>query len=100
MIFVGAFVYAKGTAQGQNTTVLLDLNRIELVERRQEKVNQIMATFGTVFQSNLSAATKTAIIENIKKNDASSSAAYTAMVRTLIQQMARQLPKDLEVAQT
>lgn len=100
MVFVGAFVYAKGTAQGQNTTILLDLNRIELVERRQEKVNQIMATFGTVFQSSLPAATKMAIIENIKKNDASNSAAYTAMVRTLMHQMASQLPRDLEEAKT
>lgn len=95
IIFIGPLAFPKGTPQGQSTTLLLDLNRIELVERRQEKLFQIMASYNTVLQSNLPDVTKKSIIENIKKNDASNTGAYTAMVRSLMQQMKSQLPKEL-----
>ena len=57
-----------------------------------------MASYNTVFQSNLPDATKKAILANIKANDASSTAAYTAMARALMQQMECKLPKELEEA--
>lgn len=97
ILFIGALIFPKGTPQGQNTTVLLDLNRTELVERRQEKLAQIMTSYNTVFQCNLPLATKKAILENIKANDGSNNAAYTAMARSLMQQMAGKLPQELGV---
>ena len=98
ILFIGPLIFPKGTPQGQSTTVLLDLNRSDLVERRKEKLSQIMASYNTVFQSNLPDATKKAILANIKANDASSTAAYTAMARALMQQMECKLPKELEEA--
>lgn len=95
ILFVGPLIFPRGTQQGQSTTVLLDLNRAELVERRQEKLSQIMASYNSVFQCDLPDATKKAILENIEANDASSTAAYTAMARALMQQMACRLPTEL-----
>jgi uncharacterized protein (TIGR02646 family) len=98
LLFIGPLIFPKGTPQGQSTAVLLDLNRAELVERRKEKLSQIMASYNIVFQCSLPDATKKAILDNIKVNDASSAAAYAAMVRELMRQMERQLPSKLESA--
>ncbi len=98
IVFIGAIAFPKGTAEGQSTITLIDLNRVELVERRQEKLCQIMASYNTVFQNNLPEVTKIMILDNIIKHDGANSAPYTAMVRSLVQHMSSQLPQELGVA--
>lgn len=99
ILFVGAFTYSKSIPQGLNTKTILDLNRVELVERRQEKLDQIMQSFEIVLHGNLPDITKKIIFENIKENDGAGSSPYAAMVRSLIQQMEAYLPNGLQKLQ-
>ena len=95
ILFAGALAFPKGSPQGQSTTVLLDLNRVELVERRQERLSQIMSLYNTVFQDNLPEATRKAILKNIETHDVADSAAYSAMARSVTKSMTLQLPPAL-----
>lgn len=95
LLFIGAFIYPKGTAHGLNTMTILDLNRVELVERRQEKLDQIIKSFEAVLQADLPDVTKKIIFDNIKENDGANSSPYTAMARSLIRQLELHTPNGL-----
>lgn len=87
IIFFGAMLYPLGSAYGKNTTVLLDLNRAELVERRRERLDQIMSIFETVLRTDLPMVTRRAILENLVSEDAAPQAPYSAMTKSVLKML-------------
>ncbi len=85
--FIGSMLYPLGSVYGKNTTVLLDLNRIELIERRQERLDQIMSICDTVLRKDLPIVTRKAILADLVSIDAGPQAAYSAMTKSAISAM-------------
>jgi len=85
LLFVGSLLYPKGTKEGTNTLTLLDLNRIELVERRNERLKGIMAIVYAIYQNDLPLVTRRDIFFDLESNEASAKGQYSAMVRTIVE---------------
>lgn len=84
IIFLGAILYPLGSTHGKNTAILLDLNRTELVERRQERLDQVMSICETILRTDLPIVTRRAILENLVSEDAAPQASYSAMTKSAI----------------
>jgi hypothetical protein len=85
--FVGSIIYSLGSAYGKSTTTLLDLNRVELIERRQEYLNQIMTICETVLRTDLPLVTRKAILADLVSKETGPHAPYTAMAKSAISAM-------------
>ncbi len=95
LTFAGPMMFTLGTAAGISTSTLLDLNRAELFERRKEHLEKIRGIFETVSRPDLPLPTRRAIFHDLVTLEAASSAPYSAMVRTVIDQLKIQLPAEV-----
>lgn len=84
LMFLGSMLYSLGTAYGKNTSVLLDLNRVDLIERRQERLDQIMGICETILRTDLPHVTRKALLADLISREAASHAPYSAMTRSTI----------------
>jgi 5-methylcytosine-specific restriction endonuclease McrA len=96
LIFIGSLVYSRGTNFGTSTRSILDLNRAELAERREEHLERLMAIYENLLRADVPLVAKKAIYGDLKNRVAGPAAAYTAMARALIDQMRPQIPEELE----
>lgn len=92
LLFTGPLIFPRGTPEGESTRILLDLNRGELSERRKEHLEKIMAIVNTVMRPELPLATRRAIFSDLCNREGHAAAPYTAMVKSLIDQITPHLP--------
>lgn len=90
LLFFGAILYSLGTTFGKSTTVLLDLNRTELIERRQERLDQIMGICEIILRTDLPVVTRKAILADLIAKDAAPQAPYSAMANSAIAALSKQ----------
>ncbi|MGL4692512.1 MAG: HNH endonuclease [Stenotrophomonas maltophilia] len=95
LTFAGALALSKGTMYGTNSRAILDLNRGNLVERRQEKLAGLIAIAENILRVDLPQATRQAIYDNFIQNDASDDAPFSAMAASFLEQIRRDLPPDI-----
>lgn len=95
LTFAGALILSKGSAHGTNSRAILDLNRGNLVERRQEKLEGLIAIAENVFRLDLPQATRQAIYDNFVANDAAPEAPFSAMAISFLEQVKQNLPADI-----
>jgi hypothetical protein len=95
LIFVGSFVFPRGTVAGESTRTLLDLNRGELSERRKDHLEKIMGIVGTVSRNDLPMAARQAVFRDLLDREASAAGQYSAMVRAVVEQVRRSLPPEV-----
>jgi 5-methylcytosine-specific restriction endonuclease McrA len=95
LIFNGPLIFPRGTAAGTSTRTLLDLNRGELSERRKEQLERIMSIFDTISRAELSLPVRKAIFRDLVSREAHESVAYSAMVRTVVEQIRGVLPVEV-----
>ena len=80
---------------GKNTEVLLELNRVALLERRKSRLEQIMGIYEAILRSDLPIETRKIIYQNLLLNDATAGSEYSAMIRTVVACMKEKLPAEL-----
>ena len=95
LTFVGSFVFSLGTNDGKNTEVLLDLNRVALLERRKSRLENVMAVYDTILRADLPMQTRRIIYQNLVINDAGMDSEYAGMLRCVVQQMKEKVPSEL-----
>lgn len=95
LTFVGSFVFSLGTNYGKNTEVLLDLNRVALLERRKSRLENVMAIYETVLKAELPLQTRKIIYQNLLTNDAGMDSEYAGMLRCVVQYMKEKVPAEL-----
>jgi uncharacterized protein (TIGR02646 family) len=95
LIFFGSFTFSLGTNNGKNTEVLLDLNRVGLLERRKSRLDQIMGIYETVLRVDLPIETRRIIYQNLLLNDTTAGSEYSAMIRSVVHCMKEKLPAEL-----
>ena len=95
LIFVGSFIFPLGTNNGRNTEVLLELNRVALLERRKSRLEQIMGIYETVLRADLPLETRMVIYKNLLLNDAAAGSEYAAMIKSVVNCMKEKLPAEL-----
>jgi len=95
LIFAGSLVFSKGTAHGTSSRAILDLNRGGLVERRQEKLESLIAIAENVFRPDLPQVARQAIYDNFVAKDASPGAPFSAMAISFFEQLKSRLPADI-----
>lgn len=84
LFFCGPFVFPLGTKEGRNSQVILDLNRIALVEQRRDHLYHVMNIIDMVLRDDLPIVTKKTIFRNLQENEASDHSAYSAMIRAAV----------------
>ncbi|MCR3969326.1 HNH endonuclease [Aeromonas veronii] len=94
--FSGPMIFPLGTNNGKNTSTILDLNRVALLERRKEKLANVLATFDTILNENLPIQTRKIIYYDFLEHDASSKSEYTAMVQCVVKSMQDRLPPEIK----
>jgi HNH endonuclease len=95
LIFHGALVFPLGTPEGKSTQVILDLNRVSLVERRKERLEKVMGIFDTILREDLPLITRKLIYEDLLSNEGGDHSAYSAMVKSVISAMEKKLPSSI-----
>jgi hypothetical protein len=95
LIFMGTLIFDLGTPHGISTKEILDLNRMELVERRKEHLEKVMGIYQTLLRMDLPLAVRKSIYQNLLSQEGSKNAPYTAMARQAIDQMANKLPAEI-----
>lgn len=95
LTFVGSFLFPLGTVNGKNTEVLLELNRVALLERRKSRLEHILSIYETVLRADLPIETRKIIYENLLLNDATENSEYAAMVKCVVICMREKLPAEL-----
>lgn len=95
LTFLGSFIFSLGTNNGKNTEVLLDLNRVALLERRKSRLEQIMGIYETVLRADLPIETRRIIYQNLLLNDAAVGSEYSAMIKSVVRCMKEKLPAEL-----
>lgn len=95
LLFVGPFIFSRGTVFGTNTRILLDLNRAELAERRKEHLERLMGIYETLLRADIPISTKRAVYDDLRNREASVASPYTAMARALLEQLKPFLPNEL-----
>lgn len=95
LLFNGALIFPMGSPQGTSTRTLLDLNRGELAERRKEHLEKVMGIFDTISRVDLPEEVRKAIYQNLVANEGSSASPYTAMTRSVLQQILQHLPAEI-----
>lgn len=87
LCFVGPMVFDSGLQKGASTIRLLDLNRIDLLEMRNQKIQSIMKLYQEMMRPECPVVVRDLIINDLKNKDASDEAEYAAAVRALIRYM-------------
>jgi 5-methylcytosine-specific restriction endonuclease McrA len=95
LVFMGTLLFDLSTPHGISTREMLDLNRIELVERRKEHLEKIMGIYQTLLRTDVPVTARKAIYQNLLANEGSRNASYTAMTLQAIGQMASKIPAEL-----
>lgn len=95
LTFVGSFIFSLGTNYGKNTEVLLDLNRVALLERRKSRLEVVMAIYETVLKPDLPLQTRKIIYQNLLINDTGTDSEYAGMLRCVAHYMKEKLPAEL-----
>lgn len=95
LIFAGTLLLSKGSQYGTNTRAILDLNRGNLVERRQEKLEGLLTIAENILRSDLPQVTRQAIYDNFVENDACPAAPFSAMAASFLEQLKQTLPPDI-----
>jgi len=95
LMFVGPFIFDRGTPLGVATREILDLKRPELVERRIERMEAIMSLVATICRPDIPVAARRAIYRDMMLKEAAPSSPYSAMTRDLIDSVRNRLPADV-----
>jgi hypothetical protein len=95
LVFVGSFVFSLGTNYGKNTEVLLDLNRVALLEQRKVHLEKIMGVYDILLKDTLPIQTRKVIYEKLIADDTGPSSEYAGMLRCVVRGMREKLPAEL-----
>ena len=95
LAFTGSMILSKGTEKGTCSRTILDLNRGDLMERRQEKLAGLTTIAEIVFRNDLPLPARRAMFANLKTSDACATAAYSAMSLAFVDQLAQVLPGEV-----
>lgn len=95
LTFLGSFIFPMGTNHGKNTEILLDLNRVSLLERRKSRLEQIMGIYETILRSDLPLETRKIIYQSLLLNDTTAGSEYSGMIKCIVNHMREKLPPEL-----
>lgn len=93
--FCGSLVLGCGI-KGLSTHKILDLNRKQLVEKRQEKLEKILLILNQICTETLPQAVRQAIFNDMIKNETSPDKEYSSMVKSTIRHISNILPNDIK----
>ncbi len=96
--FIGALAYPAGTPNGISSIRILELNRAELVIMRNETISRVMSIFDTLLRRDLPLVARKAIFDDLKANELSAKAQYSAVINSIFESMKSKLPEDLQNA--
>lgn len=94
IIFSGPFILSF-TQKGQNTELLLDLNRTALLEKRKEKLCDAWNILRNVVDTTKPLNVRKIIYNNFIKNEASSNGEYSSMIRSIVENFKKNIPQDI-----
>ncbi|MFN4297310.1 MAG: HNH endonuclease [Brevundimonas sp.] len=94
--FAGPFLHTLGTPEGISTKVILELDRPELIEMRQERILVVMAIFAEIMRSDIPLHARRLIYKNLLTTEPAGNKAYSAMIRDLIAAVAERVPGDVK----
>lgn len=95
LTFIGSFIFPLGTNYGKSTEVLLELNRVALLERRKSRLEQIMGIYEIILRADLPIETRKIIYQNLLLNDTAADSEYTGMIKSVVRCMREKLPVEL-----
>ncbi|ECH5888136.1 hypothetical protein FTF43_00005, partial [Salmonella enterica] len=95
IIFCGSLVLGSGI-KGLSTLAILDLNRKQLIEKRQEKLEKILLIFNQICSEALPQAARQAIYNDMIKNETSADQEYSSMVKSTIRHVSYIIPGDIK----
>lgn len=81
--------------KGLNTIHLIKLNRTELIERRQERLDKLILIVQNLTNEQLPISTRRAILDDLIKNETPNDKEYTAMTKGFIEILWNKLPTDI-----
>jgi hypothetical protein len=96
LMFIGPFIFDRGTALGISTNLIIDLKRPDLFERRRERMDTIMSLYATVLRPDIPLVARRAIYKDIEVKETAASQAYSAMSQDLIDAMRIQVPAEVK----
>lgn len=94
MFFSGPVVLTF-TQKGQNTELLLDLNRTALLERRREKLCGAWNILRNVVDTTKPLAVRKLIYKDFVKNETSSNSEYSSMIKTIFEEFKKNIPQEV-----
>lgn len=94
MIFSGPLIFTF-TQKGQNTELLLDLNRTALLEKRKEKLCDAWNILRNVVDTTKPLNVRKIIFNNFIKNEASSNGEYSSMIKSIVEEFKKNIPQDV-----
>lgn len=95
LVFVGAFIFHKGTTLGISTKHILELHRADLFERRTQQLEGIMSIYSQIFRQDLPMVARKAIYKDLVQKETAPSAQFAAMNRALVRQMEALIPETI-----
>lgn len=87
LIFAGGLIFARGSAAGTATRILLELHRAELVEMRNDQLEKVMAIYAQILDATLPFQVRRALYQDLVQREAGPKAPYSAMTRCLVAAM-------------
>ncbi|ORL62369.1 HNH endonuclease [Pseudomonas putida] len=94
--FIGALAYPAGTPDGISSIRILDLNRTDLVVMRNETISRVMSIFDMLLRRDLPLVARKAILKDLKTQELSAKAQYSAVINSIFDSMKSRIPADLE----
>jgi HNH endonuclease len=94
--FTGPLIFPLGTTHGKNTKVLLDLNRVALIEKRKSRLETIIGIYEVILNPALPIVTRKIIYQDLLRNDTSADSEYSGMIRSFVRFMKERLPEELQ----
>ncbi|QCJ69212.1 hypothetical protein C9446_04655 [Providencia heimbachae] len=95
IVFCGSLALGSGV-KGLSTHTILDLNRKQLIEKRQEKLEKILLIFSQICTKALPKTVRQAIYNDMIKNETSSDKEYSSMVKNAISHISNVIPNDIK----
>lgn len=94
ILFSGPLIFTF-TQKGQNTEVMLDLNRAELFEKRKEKLCGAVSILKNVVDTTKPLALRKIIYNDFIKNELSSKSEYSSMIKSFFEGFSKKIPHDI-----
>lgn len=95
LFFSGPIIFTF-TQKGQNTEVILDLNRTALLEKRKERLTRAFNIIKNVVDETKPLEVRKIIYNDFVKNEISSGSEYSSTIKSMFEDFKRNIPKEIK----